>query len=185
MLQSSSLKNKRHVIFDFDGTIAKINLDWSIWHKNVRMILAEYEPNLAIEGSVNNFINIMVEKHGVHLRDKIVEYNESFECEYNKGVVTNTLVLEYLRNEKSKNFYLLTSNSRRFIDQVLVELGLEHIFDLVITRNDVFYTKPHTEGISRIVEKGKEGDYIMIGDSSSDEGAAKNIGIEYIFEKIS
>jgi FMN phosphatase YigB (HAD superfamily) len=63
------------------------------------------------------------------------------------------------------------------VEHALLELGIRHHFSKVITRNDVRFAKPHPEGWSLLGGGTPRAQYLFVGDSSNDEGAAEALGL--------
>jgi HAD superfamily hydrolase (TIGR01549 family) len=83
---------------------------------------------------------------------------------------------------RGRKIALLTSNYRQVVDIALGHHNLLEFFDLVVTSDDVTKYKPHPEGILFCLEKfGVAKDKVlMLGDSDSDLGAAKNAGVDSV-----
>ncbi len=62
----------------------------------------------------------------------------------------------------------------------LDEVGLGHLFDVIITADDVTITKPHPEGVILALEKlnASAEQTVMVGDSKDDILAAKAAGLK-------
>ena len=74
---------------------------------------------------------------------------------------------------------LVTNIGRRAVDRVLGRFGLGGSFAAVVTRDDVRFMKPSGEGIRRAlgVLGVPPGHALMVGDSLSDVGAARDAGV--------
>ncbi len=74
---------------------------------------------------------------------------------------------------------LVTNIGRRAVDRVLGRFGIGGLFAAVITRNDVRFMKPSGEGIRRALGMlgVPPGHALMVGDSLSDVGAARDAGV--------
>lgn len=179
------LSYKSQVIYDFDCTVARIVIDWSIWQDGVEKIFKKYDDTFVRNGTVHQFTNQMIVKYGKPLRDEVCEFNKNFEDKYNQGVEVNQELVEYIKNNSQQKHYLLTSNCHLLIDRLLVDLGLENSFTKVITRDDVLLIKPDTEGINKIIDGQNVTDFIYLGDSVFDEETAKAVGMDFEWIKMS
>ncbi len=78
---------------------------------------------------------------------------------------------------------LFTTVGRKAAMAVLQKYGIDRLFHIVVTRNDVTLMKPYDEGlrlILDILEIGPE-EMLFIGDSDRDISAAKRIGARSAF----
>lgn len=89
--------------------------------------------------------------------------------------------LEQFQN-KGKKMAILTSSKRNTISIGLEKTGISKFFDLIITVDDVKEYKPNPEGVLTALKYFKQvpDKTVLIGDSKSDLGAAKNAGVDAI-----
>jgi len=178
----NAIKNKTCLIFDFDLTIAKMEIDWSNWHPGIAKIYSQFDRNHGYVFGVNphNFYNSMVQKHGYELVKAIRKFNADYEKENNVGFIPSSYLVGLIKTLKNKKLYIYSSNSKETIDSGLRKLGILDHFQLIVSRDDTKYLKPNQEGFGLIPGlKGNEALFIMIGDSSSDEKAAQSASIDF------
>jgi HAD superfamily hydrolase (TIGR01509 family) len=74
---------------------------------------------------------------------------------------------------------IVTNNSREILTLGLAHLGLDAYFSHQITRNDVVQTKPHPEGIMRVLDVMalRPDEVIFVGDTENDILAASQAGV--------
>lgn len=183
---NTQFKDKGTLIFDFDRTIATIQMDWDIWREEMRKIIGKYEPGFSIKESISKNVNRLTEMYGSDFLDEIVTANENVEYDTFRGVALNESLIEYIRdNAELKNMFLYTSNSRKLITRLLRDLEMADAFKKVVTRNDVDFIKPHPEGMRQIVDVNSDlTDYLMVGDSSSDRGVADEVNMDFLLVEI-
>jgi len=174
---------KNHIIFDFDNTIVSLQIDWSRWFEGIEPELINLDEEILKakrEGkiSLSQLQNLYVEKFGDNIRDKIIAHNQEFEKAANGYKVNQKLVDDIHALKGCK--YLWTSNTRLTVVPILNEIGLFEEFEKMITRSDVSFVKPEIEGFEFIYnpEIAKD-EYLLVGDSGSDEKAAKRAGIDF------
>ena len=186
------LRKKSHIIFDFDKTIAQIEIDWSNWYAGVAAIYREFDSeNQAGSGpNPHEHYNLMVDRHGETLANAVIAFNESYEQEHVTGFTPHQELVDLILSLDTHKQYVYSSNSKSTVTKGIQTLGIAHKFMQVVTRNDVIHLKPHPEGFNRI--KGldsQKSQALMVGDSSSDKKAAQAYGIDYLesnyFEKFS
>lgn len=176
-------KNKKHIIFDFDGTICKLLIDWNNWCREIEDVASHY--SIGVKPSEFGFQksqNVCIEKGGKEARDKILEISYRNEKDYYSGYELLPAALPLIEiAKKYARLYVWTSNDQRTVMPILTELGIADLFGKIIARNDVNFIKPNSEGFSLIHDKNNQkSDYLLIGDSKADDGAAKDSGIDFI-----
>jgi HAD superfamily hydrolase (TIGR01549 family) len=76
--------------------------------------------------------------------------------------------------------YIWTSNDEKTVAPILNELNINKLFKKIITRNNVNYIKPNPEGFYLInKENNSKANYLLVGDSDADKGAAIESGIDF------
>ncbi len=175
--------NKTDVIFDFDETLVHLLVDWSRWSHRLYELFHSKDPQLqALNPNEQQIQNAFRKKYGDELRDRIVQIN--YEAERNDMHGYNILSpqFDWLSELKNKfTLYLWTSNDNRTIIPLMQKLTIDQYFKTVITGNDVYCIKPEIDGFRKInTEQKSLESFIMIGDSTSDSGVAKNAGIDFI-----
>ncbi|MBP7740627.1 HAD-IA family hydrolase [Candidatus Woesebacteria bacterium] len=176
---------KQHLVFDFDLTIAKMNIDWSQWHEGVEKIYTKIDPNIVYDGLAkqdpHHFYNLMAEKHGTELVEIMKDFNQKYEDEHLLGFTPYQDLIDFIVSAKTKNRYVYSSNSRKTVEKGLTSLGIINEFDQIISRDDVSLVKPSPEGfytLPKFLENKNQ--FLMIGDSNSDQEAAKTAGVDFI-----
>jgi HAD superfamily hydrolase (TIGR01509 family) len=85
-------------------------------------------------------------------------------------------------SSKGKKLAVITATVRPTMTTVLKNCGLEDIFDITVTGDEVRAHKPDPEGILYVLDHLgiKQERAVMLGDSEKDIGAAHNAGIDSI-----
>jgi len=176
-------KGKKHIIFDFDETLCTLLIDWSNWEKDLQKLFSSYDLNAGdSDFEYAKMINLCIERYGDEARDKILEINYRNEKNYFSGYDLSPITMDLLEiSKENADLYLWTSNDKRTIVPILKELDMEKFFKKIVTRNDVKYVKPSADGFSLIYnENNPKSQYMLIGDSESDSGAANESGIDFL-----
>ncbi|HEX7963895.1 MAG TPA: HAD family phosphatase [Candidatus Saccharimonadales bacterium] len=176
--------NKTHLIFDFDGTLAYMDIPWSERGEAFRDELRELDEELWLKYDKRGgtlFSNDLVRKHGKKGLDILLKHAPLFEMQHKERFIRNEELLRDVENFKDTyRMYIWSSNSRQLVEWVLEANGMQDWFDKIVTRNDVRYLKPNPEGFLHIYDPDvPEERYLLIGDSSYDEGAAQAAGIDF------
>jgi HAD superfamily hydrolase (TIGR01509 family) len=110
----------------------------------------------------------------------LLEASEEFESTYFAHTPHDELVQAVHELAKNgKTLYLWTGNMRSTADRALTEIGIHHLFKQIISREDVRQTKPHPEGWQLLEQGIARSEYLFVGDSGNDKGAAEALGIDY------
>lgn len=177
--------SKKHLIFDFDETIFTLQLPWEVYIKELTQKLIDLDPTLAdfSQGKILNDVeNEAVRRLGAQALQIRRAYSEEFETKYLTGVDENTELTSFIANNHEKyDCYVWTSNMRTTILPILEKNNLVDCFKKIVTKSDVSFTKPNPEGFALIFNHStqKRAEYLMIGDSQNDRGAAQNAGIDF------
>ena len=180
------------VLFDFDGTIVDLNFKYAESRIAIINILKELNfdtSKFSLYDTAQTIIE-KVEKQIVErsmnmklpeIKDKIWSIIDEFEIEAVNAseLVKETRSILELLSEKGIKKGLVTNSGRKAVQLALIRHGLEHGFDVVVTRDEVDRLKPYGDGIEsalRILNVPIE-NAMYIGDSINDMLAAKNANV--------
>lgn len=172
-----------HLIIDLDGTIATLNIDWSGWHDATKNLITKYERDAILPSKLTHEItNEYTYRYGHAFRDQLRSITQNIELNTYKDMIPNHQIISLIKSHTSnQKLYLLTSNCKIMAERIISELDIKKYFSIIITRDDVDYIKPDPYPFSLInINDYPKDDFVMIGDSTSDSGFAKNVGIDYI-----
>lgn len=180
------LHPKKYLIFDLDQTLVKLNIDWSTFRSNIFAYIATFDEPLTKTVSFDPFAGIELsnkaaKKHGPAIAKKIRMFVEEYELTHYVDYTPNPEIMNFIhKNSQTYTYYMWTGNGRRTIQDFLVKEQLASFFSKIVTQNDVSLIKPEVEGFSLLYTEGEPlSSYLMIGDNFTDEGAAKNAGIDF------
>ena len=183
------LKNKKLLIFDFDGTIANT----SIFHEQAfKEVLINYNINffyrdIAGLSSEDAFQKIF------HENDIFITNKALSDLVRQKQHIARKLISKHL--EPSEGLYdfliwaedlfkicIVSSGSSSSIINALQKIKLENFFDKIICAEDVENTKPNPEGFIKALETFSINpeEAIIFEDSDSGFEAADGAGIIYL-----
>lgn len=176
------LSSKTDIIFDFDGTICDIVMDWTHWHMGVGSIFQSFDQNfdLHLKGQyVHTYQNDFFKKYGKKLQEKVTAFSTHYEEKNVTGFDINRKALDFIKNT-TQNLYIWSSNSTPTILKFLEQHNIKHKFKKIISRQDTFFIKPDPEGFLNIFDNTTKDKYFFIGDSSFDRDAAKSADIDFL-----
>jgi len=173
-------KKYRLIIWDFDGTIVNLCVDWKRLKKELMGMLIPYVQNMKNKDlSLNDLIYLLEQKFP---RDTIFKIIEEYE-----------LKAEYFVNEISLrmivNFYklgllqcILSDNTTKTIKTILNKLQILDFFDTIIGKDSVKKFKPNPEGLRKILKYYNidKSQILYIGDSWKDEAVAHQEELNFL-----
>jgi len=181
MYSIDTIKKYKYILFDWDGCLARTLEVW----------LGAYSEALASHNVQATHLEI-----AQHLGDwKLGNYFGIID-----HATFNTLVVNIARPrlqavelysgarellvglKDTKKLALVSSASRDILIKGLEHNGINDLFDVIISGEDVDNHKPHPEALVKALSSlgGTKEQAVMIGDSSKDMGAANNFGIDSV-----
>jgi phosphoglycolate phosphatase len=177
------------VIFDFDGTLAVLNIDFSSMRERIFDLMRRYE----IEEKT------IQEKYLLEIIDEVYQilwkqnpsraetfYQESHHilhevemkaAEKGKLIPRTEGTLKSLR-EKGIKVGIITRNCEEAVRKVFPEI--DSFCDVFVSRNSVKRVKPHPDHLTRVMESlkisGEEA--VMVGDHMIDIQAGRRVGMK-------
>lgn len=172
----SLLKSSKLVIFDLDGTLWNLDVDWRSLKERVFSIfvdMGEEPPSSLREAHLRA-------GGDPDLKNRILKIQSSIEgasLERSDPVAEGHALLNWRRKRGMDNA-LFTSNTIKTVEN-LVDPGS---FKEVVTIDSVAMPKPAPEGLNRIMDRcGVDSDQtVLLGNSTYDSGAADAAGIRFI-----
>lgn len=187
--QYLEIKEKKHLILDLDETIVHLKYPWEIYKRQLWKVMTEVAPEIMERHTISEHshpvIVEVINQHGKKAVSKINEYTLEFELEHldHIDIEANPQLIKFIKTNRKYNLYLWSSQMRETAERVLKNFDIHKNFLTVITRSDVEMIKPDPHGFELIYNKtSPKSDYLMIGDSDKDMGAAKNAGIDFFHE---
>jgi len=185
------LHHIRAIIFDFDGTLAVLNIDFSIMRDRIFDLMKRY-------GVQEDTIQ---EKYLLEIIDEVYQtlweknppgaeafYQESHRilhevemraAEEGRLIPGTEATLKSLR-DKGIKIGIITRNCEDAVRKVFP--GIDDFCDVFVSRNSVKKVKPHPDHLTYVMESlkisGKES--MMVGDHIIDVQAGKRVGMETI-----
>lgn len=175
----------RAVIFDFDGTLTPLTLDFAILRARVEEIAREYVGQDIIDRQKDQYILEMI--HAIE--DEIDEGPASFRDRAFKEL--DRLEIEACRNKELFPYTrdvlsrlkeydirpgIITRSSKAVIQTIFPDLY--QYIDAIVTRDDTRYVKPDPHQLRMAVEalQAVPEDAVIVGDHPTDIAAGKALG---------
>jgi HAD superfamily hydrolase (TIGR01509 family) len=200
------LKDKKYIIFDFDGVIVASE---HVWDKVERAFITENggvipdnyiaEKKKIVQRKPNDIWN-EINKYIIELGNLDIEpedmqkiKSDRVKTMYKEIVEVRPNLIEMLKrlNEDGYKMGIVSSQYIENIVYVLDRYDISHYFDKIISLNDVEYGKPSSEGFNNLLYNYEydSSDYLVFEDSYVGVVAAKRIGldvcaVEYDFQRM-
>jgi phosphoglycolate phosphatase len=185
------LHHIRAIVFDFDGTLAVLNIDFSLMRDRIFGLMKRYgigeeliQEKYLLE-IIDEVYKILWEKNppgaeafyqGAH---QILHEIEMKAAEEGRLIPGTEATLKSLRR-KGINIGIITRNCEDAVRKVFP--GIDDFCDVFVSRNSVKKVKPHPDHLTCVMEllktSGEEG--VMVGDHITDIQAGKRVGMETI-----
>ena len=189
-----SFKNKKVIIFDLDGTLVDLAVDWQA----LKNILSERYSKLYKEAachfeSISACLNFIVGRDDENELTNFFDIIRKHELD---GIPNSSPIEEavfFIKNQdqfdinKDQLLAVLSLNTRKCIEKALKLAKIENEFDFIVGREDVRKWKPDPEGLLIIQNHFnlKKEEMIYIGDLPKDLQTGKNAGVEaYLIDEI-
>lgn len=178
-------QDKQFFVFDFDRTLAKMEIDWSGWHIQLANLFDKYDSHLDVNQKPIphswHYRNQLVEIYGDNLLNEIREMTTNYESKFLNALTPNTELVNFIQTTNFLTFYVYSSNSKKTVITGISELGLLEYIRAVVSLDDVRFIKPNPEGFYLFDNfEQKKSQFLMIGDSEADQKAAQAAGIDFV-----
>jgi phosphoglycolate phosphatase-like HAD superfamily hydrolase len=173
------MQNKDSVkllIFDFDGTLVQLRIDWEELKKELRKLLGSKSSLTPLFPSIE-----ALTKNNSELRKKAWRLIEKYESEAVKEIKADFELIELFKKLKTRHFQvaLLTLQGRQPLEKALRKLGLQGVFDNIITREE---TASREQQIKKMLKlfKVKPNQAMVIADRLHDILIASKLGCKTV-----
>ncbi|HSX09846.1 MAG TPA: HAD family hydrolase [Candidatus Saccharimonadales bacterium] len=172
-------KKIRGVIFDFDGTLHLLSVDWDGLKKE---LIEKYDLKNSFR--IKEMLNQIKEKFG----DKELQTANKIVLQYEKAKIHESQIdknllqmIEHLA-EMNVKLAICSNNMTETITTFLQKHDINSYFDIVIGKDMVQEYKPDPEGLKRILTEWayEKDEVIFVGDTEVDNQTAKNCGIQFL-----
>lgn len=171
------------VVFDFDGTIANLNIDWDGLKRELsNFCRKKYKMEIVFQ-PLNETIQKIKDILGKNFEQECNKIIAKYEPENIEKLVSNNEILKVINVYASgKRKAVFSNNLCQTIKKGLEILKLENEFQAICGRDSVEKYKPDPEGLFKIIDIcGVDPEKtIFIGNSKSDELAGRFAKIKTI-----
>jgi phosphoglycolate phosphatase len=187
----STLHPIKAIIFDFDGTLAFLNIDFSLMRERIFDLMRRYgvkeetiQEKYLLE-IIDEVYQILWEKNPSHAEafyqesHHILHEVEMRAAEKGKLIPGTEATLKSLR-KKGIKIGIITRNCEEAVRKVFP--GIDDFCDVFVSRNSVKKVKPHPDHLTYVMESLKTSgeESVMVGDHIIDIQAGKRVGMKTI-----
>ncbi|MEM3798112.1 MAG: HAD-IA family hydrolase [Candidatus Bathyarchaeia archaeon] len=165
----SNMRRYKLYIFDLDGTLFTIPVDW----REVRQELKDLGFN--IMDNVPLFKQLVFYEDQRLFLEKIFETIDKYESKALDKSEPKENAIEMLNKIKGKIF-LVTMQGMKFCSSLLNKFSISNVFSKVITRE---FSLQRVKQLSYCIEVSKEKDALFVGDKEDDALASIALGIDF------
>jgi phosphoglycolate phosphatase len=185
------LHHIRAIVFDFDGTLAVLNIDFSLMRDRIFGLMKRYgigeeliQEKYLLE-IIDEVYKILWEKNPPSAEafyqesHRILHEVEMKAAEEGRLIPGTEATLKSLRM-KGINIGIITRNCEDAVRKVFP--GINDFCDVFVSRNSVKKVKPHPDHLTCVMEllKTSGEEAVMVGDHITDIQAGKRVGMETI-----
>jgi len=191
MMSPPFLHSIKAIIFDFDGTLAVLNIDFSIMRERIFDLMRRYDvqedkiQEKYLLEIIDEVYQILWEKNpsgaeafyqGAH---QILHEIEMKAAGAGKLIPGTETTLKKLR-DKGIKIGIITRNCEDAVRKVFPDIN--HFCDIFVSRNSVKKVKPHPDHLTYVMESFKISgeESVMVGDHIIDVQAGKRVGMKTI-----
>lgn len=188
-------KNKKNlfnnydaIIFDFDGTIVDLDIDWKSAKKELFKFLKSINSDLFSllnkkKIGKSEIINVYIKQYGKAFKDNVSKLSRNVEKNFLESWSEKDGASGNINKFKHANtkLFIWTLNTKPVINKVLKSLNINrNIFTEIISFESGLYIKPDITYLTKILKKYNIKKPIYIGDSYYDVVASKKAKIKYL-----
>ncbi len=189
----SALFRKKLIIFDLDGTLIDLAVDWSALKKKLSMMFSKHYGDDCSFNSISKCLSHIVDKRDEPILKEffqVIEEYENKEIEKSQPIEESIYFLNHLSEFVENNtvkIAIMSLNTRRTIQNSINLMNLNNKIDFYVGREDVRRWKPNPDGLLKILEHFNINklDAIYVGDMKKDLIAGEKAGIDsYLIEDL-
>ncbi|MBP1732484.1 MAG: hydrolase, haloacid dehalogenase-like family [Deltaproteobacteria bacterium] len=182
-------RNVTALIFDFDGTLTPLTIDFSSLRSEVESLAGKYAVEDVIKDLAHLYTVEMIYElerflgeAGGEFRRMAFERMAELETEASRGKELYPYAREVLKDLKDRGFKIaiITRNCIGALKNVFPDM--DEYVDSVVTRDDVARVKPHPEHVAAVLAalNATPDETVLVGDHPTDIAAGLAIGTQTI-----
>ncbi|MHA1884086.1 MAG: HAD family hydrolase [Promethearchaeota archaeon] len=186
MIEKEIFENKRVVVFDLDGTIVRLEVDWETLKQTLSKKFIQVHGGNHSFKSVSECLSKIVKLNDIALLESFFKIILQYEMEkiHETRPIEETLFfinnLNLFGVKDNVKMAILSLNMRDTIIKSLEITKIKDHFECIVGREDVRHWKPNPEGLLKIKNYfgARKDEIIYFGDMEKDIITGKNSGID-------
>lgn len=179
------LEQHSGIIFDFDGTLYKLRVNWDGLKKEMeRVMLTEF--NDGVEFSPMSLVLHALREQSHLGYQRMIQLCEQYEREgFEKGYPNKSLI-DFIKRYKGKKMAIFTMNTMATIQFFLNTYNIADAIDTVISKEVMMKPKPQGDDLTGLINTWglPKSRVIIIGNHASDKQSGELAGIHTKIIKI-
>lgn len=189
-----ALKNKKAVVWDFDGVLCFGNWyydeDLDIWKEKLWKLLEKYDPKIRERYKLGmkypyEHTDDIAGRFGSAAMDEINRFYLEKELRILPGSPLNAGLIQLIKNlDRNVEHHIWSNNQQGFVVEALENSGIKDRFKTIVTRDRVVKAKPNLDGFKIIsaATTARVENFIFVGDSrNTDEIVARTLNMDFFF----
>ena len=176
------------VVFDFDGTIADLDINWVKAKEGLSKFLTDVDKHLFLllnkkKIGMSEKINIYLKEYGPALKKDISIFSREVEKNFLKSWTPKPDVVESINKLKNTGvkLFIWTLNTRPVVDMIVDSFQIDAgVFIEIISFESDLYVKPDVVYLKQVLKRHNVRRPVYIGDSYYDVVASKKAKIKYL-----
>lgn len=173
--------NIQGLVFDFDGTLFTLEVDWPALKKELNNYLIMLHN---ITDTFSPISDSLFKYRALNhkLYKELLEIYHQYELTgYRKGK-PNEQLISFMKHYQHKQLAIYSMNTQAIIDQFLKDYHLHELCNIIITQENSIAAKPTDEDLNKISDIWKLGkeEMIFIGNTQADADSGIVAGIKTI-----
>ncbi|MDL1957561.1 MAG: HAD family hydrolase [Candidatus Desulfofervidus auxilii] len=162
------------IIWDFDGTLVELEVNWDNLKKEL-LNVATRAGYTEKDNTLNRILYFLIDKG---FKDKAFTLLRRYEN--NALYKVNQKIIKVIKKTPDKKHIIISDNLKKTIIKILNQLNITSFFDLIIAKEDVTNFKPHPEGLRKILQVYSNHKILYIGDSWKDKEIAHECKVKFL-----
>ncbi len=171
-------KHTRGVVFDFDGTLAQLVVNWN----ELRSVL-QSTFSVPLHG-INEIFEYIKNNYAPEVLSQAYRLVETYELARIEEAQINTPLIRLAQelHHQQHQLAIFSNNMQKTVNCLLEKVKIATWFDPIITKERVAFYKPHPEGLQMILHHWhyQEDEILFIGNDENDTQSGSRAGIATI-----
>lgn len=179
-----NLSKYKHLLFDYDNTIARVPIDWSLARAKFRKFLTEKFQGIELKQGirVDEMERIAIEFFP-EKKEEIFSFRHSLEKSHDGNHEPIHDVINLIRKCALGSLHIISNNLKSTVCSGLRQFKIMQFFDVIIGVDEAGFPKPCTKAWDILLKSRdiNNKSCLFIGDSLvTDEKFAQRVGISFL-----